>query len=110
MWSNIFALSGLVLALVGSLYLTVRIFARIRSLQDITGVQISDQITHIASTYRNAQSSSDPVGEIIEFLNLVFIDFESAQADTVRRSYIGIGLLVVGTLLQSIAVVLVIVK
>ena len=59
MWSNIFALSGLVLALVGSLYLTVRMFARIRSLQDITGVQISDQITHPDHVSRHRYNNSD---------------------------------------------------
>ena len=94
---------GILLAFAGSFYLSTRVFDRIKSLQEITGTKVNTQLREIANSYENEKNNSESVKKIIEFLNLMFIDFEAAQIDTAHRSRIGMYFLIAGTLFQALA-------
>ena len=107
LWIQLLSIVGLLLAFGGSFYLSARVLFKIKSLQEIIGDNIDARLRAIATTYEDEQNSSKAVKEIIEFLNLMFVDYETAQTDTTQRSRIGMFLLIAGTCCQGVAILVV---
>ena len=94
---------GILLAFAGSFYLSARVFNRMKSLQEITGTKVNAQLKAIANSYDKEKNSSESVKQIIEFLNLMFVDGEAARIDTTHRARLGMTFLIAGTLFQALA-------
>lgn len=101
--SQIIALIGITLSFIGSVYLAARVFNRFVSLQDIVDQDINQKLKTISATYAETSDTKTTIQDIIGLLNIVFVDFESSRLDVALRAKKGMALLILGSLLQAVA-------
>jgi|GEM_PF-6638907 len=101
--SQITALIGIALSFIGSVYLAARVFKRFVSLQDIVDQDINQKLKNISATYDETSNTKTTIQAIIGLLNMVFVDYESSRLDAAFRAKKGMALLILGSLLQAVA-------
>jgi hypothetical protein len=91
------------------LYLTVRIHPRLYTTSDISGKNQIDSIQDITGRISNIQVSKpeltalrDETANVIVDISNTFVDIKVAIDDSVKRAKIGMRLLIVSAILQTI--------
>ena len=101
--SQITALIGIALSFLGSVYLAVRVFQGMVSLQDVFDQDINQQLKNISESYASTSDTKATIEDLIGLLNIAFVDFESSKMDTAARAKKGMALLILGSLLHAVA-------
>ena len=73
------------------------------SLQDIFDQDINQQLKRISAAYASTSDTKAVIEDLIQLLNIVFVDFETAKIDAAARAKKGMVFLISGSLLQAIA-------
>jgi len=101
--SQILALIGIALSFTGSVYLAARVFKPLVPLKNILQLDYIADLKTISNHYNTTSDTKKAVRALISLLGVILVDIENAEKDTSSRAKRGMIYLIVGALLQAVA-------